>query len=412
MPTIGCSSTLPANPPRDIDQCSRTIGAKIDKQRFSVPALREILDQRAREADSSLYEKLDNNRVRCFSCGHCCPIPEGQPGVCKVRFNRGGRLYVPWGYTAGMQCDPIEKKPFFHAHPGALAYSFGMLGCDLHCGYCQNWVTSQALRDPNAISPPLEVSPEDIVRDALDQGAKVVVSTYNEPLITSEWAVAVFKEAKAAGLLTGFVSNGNATPQVLEFLRPWIDLYKVDLKSFDDRHYHELGGRIGPILESIRRIHEIGFWLEIVTLLIPGFNDSEKELRQLTEFLAGISVDIPWHVTAFHADYKMNNQRDTTPGDLLRAAQIGRAAGLRYIYAGNLPGMVSSLEDTCCPQCGETLISRYGYFIQDYRLTPEGACPRCSTRIPGRWAAQFDGQLTDRPFLPRKHPGLFTITSR
>jgi pyruvate formate lyase activating enzyme len=376
-------------------------------------ALREILDQKVHEADPSLYEKLDNNRVRCFSCGHCCPIPEGQPGVCKVRFNRGGTLYVPWGYTAGMQCDPIEKKPFFHAHPGALAYSFGMLGCDLHCGYCQNWVTSQALRDPNAISPPLEVSPENLVRDALDQGAKVLVSTYNEPLITSEWAVAVFKEAKAAGLLTGFVSNGNATPQVLEFLRPWIDLYKVDLKSFSDRHYHELGGRIGPILDSIRRIHEIGFWLEIVTLLIPDFNDSDDELRQLAEFLAGVSVDIPWHVTAFHTDYKMqgDDQRDTTPDDLLRAAEIGRQAGLRYIYAGNLPGMVGEQEDTHCPHCGETLIRRYGYFIQDYRLTSTGRCPRCSTQIPGRWSSEFAGQLASHPFLPRKRSRLFTITS-
>jgi pyruvate formate lyase activating enzyme len=378
-----------------------------------VPTLRDILNERVREADPSLYEKLENNRVRCFSCGHCCPIPEGQPGVCKVRFNRGGTLYVPWGYTAGMQCDPIEKKPFFHAYPGALAYSFGMLGCDLHCGYCQNWVTSQALRDPNAISPPLETSPEDLVRDALGQGAKVLVSTYNEPLITSEWAVAVFKEAKAAGLLTGFVSNGNATPQVLEFLRPWVDLYKVDLKSFSDRHYHELGGRIGPILESIRRIHEIGFWLEIVTLLIPNFNDSDDELRQLTEFLANISVDIPWHVTAFHTDYKMQgeDERDTTPEDLLRAAAIGREAGLRFIYAGNLPGMVGELEDTRCPQCGETLVSRYGYFIKDYHLTPDGCCPRCSRHVPGRWAAEFDGQIASRPFLPRKRSRLFTISS-
>jgi pyruvate formate lyase activating enzyme len=337
-----------------------------------VPTLRDILDQRVREADPSLYEKLGNQRLRCFSCGHCCPIPEGQPGVCKVRFNRGGTLYVPWGYTAGMQCDPIEKKPFFHAHPGALAYSFGMLGCDLHCGYCQNWVTSQALRDPNAVSPPLEASPEALVRDALDQGAKVLVSTYNEPLITSEWAVAVFKEAKPAGLLTGFVSNGNGTPQVLAYLRPWLDLYKVDLKSFDDRHYHELGGRIGPILDSIRCIHQMGLWLEIVTLLIPGFNDSPDELRRLTDFLVGISPDIPWHVTAFHTDYKMqgDGQRDTTPEDLLRAAEIGQASGLRYIYAGNLPGMVGHWEDTRCPQCRETLIRRYGYHIEEYRLTP------------------------------------------
>jgi pyruvate formate lyase activating enzyme len=311
-----------------------------------------------------------------------------------------------------MQCDPIEKKPFFHAHPGALAYSFGMLGCDLHCAYCQNWVTSQALRDPSAVSPPVEASPALMVRDALNQGAEVVVSTYNEPLITSEWAVAVFKEAKAAGLLTGFVSNGNATPQVLEYLRPWIDLYKVDLKSFDDRHYHELGGRIGPILDSIRRIHQMGLWLEIVTLLIPGFNDSADELRCLTEFVAGISPDIPWHVTAFHADYKMTDQRDTEPEDLLRAAEFGVQAGLRYIYVGNLPGMIGRWEDTRCPQCRETLISRYGYLIQDYRLTPEGRCPRCACQIPGRWAAQFDGQITDRPFRPHKPSRLFTITGR
>jgi pyruvate formate lyase activating enzyme len=383
-------------------------------QEVSLPTLRDILDQRVREADPVLYEKLENNRVRCFSCGHCCPIPEGQPGVCKVRFNRGGTLYAPWGYTAGMQCDPIEKKPFFHAYPGALAYSFGMLGCDLHCGYCQNWVTSQALRDPNAVSAPLAVSPEALVRDALEQGAKVLVSTYNEPLITSEWAVAVFKEARAAGLVTGFVSNGNGTPQVLEYLRPHLDLYKVDLKSFDDRHYHELGGRIGPILDSIRRIHASGLWLEIVTLLIPGFNDSPDELRRLAEFVAGVSPDIPWHVTAFHTDYKMqgDGQRNTTAEDLMRAVEIGQQAGLRYIYAGNLPGKVGSTEDTRCPQCSQTLIRRYGYLIEDYRLTPDGRCPRCSCQIPGRWAPEFDGQITSRPFLPQKRSRLFTITGR
>ncbi len=374
--------------------------------------LRDTLDQRVREADRSLVENLGNNRVRCFSCGHCCPIPEGQPGVCKVRYNRGGKLYAPWGYTAGMQCDPIEKKPFFHAHPGALAYSFGMLGCDLHCGYCQNWVTSQALRDPQAVSLPIEISPQALVRDAIDQGAKVVVSTYNEPLITSEWAVAVFKEAKTAALLTGFVSNGNGTPQVLEYIRPWIDLYKIDLKSFDDRHYRELGGRIGPILDTIRRVHSMGLWLEIVTLLIPGFNDSADELRRLAEFVAGVSPDIPWHVTAFHADYKMQDERDTTVEDLLRAADIGRNAGLRYVYAGNLPGMVEEWEDTHCPNCKRTLIRRYGYLIADYRLTPEGRCFNCAHQIPGRWAAEFDGQITDRPFVPHKRSRLFTISSR
>jgi len=313
-------------------------------------------------------------------------------------------LYVPWGYVGGVQCDPIEKKPFFHAYPGALAYSFGMLGCDLHCSYCQNWVTSQALRDPAAVSPPLHATPEALVKDAVRLGARVLVSTYNEPLITSEWAVAVFKEAKGAGLVTGFVSNGNGTPQVIEYLRPWVDLYKVDLKSFDDRHYRQLGGRIEPILHTIRQLHALGFWLEIVTLIIPGFNSSDDELRRLAEFLSGVSPDIPWHVTAFHQDYKMTDPESTSPGILRQAAEIGKRAGLRYVYAGNVPGEVGDLESTYCPECGELLIGRYGYRIAEYRLTAHGACPRCGTRVPGRWASRYDGQITAYPFLPRSRP--------
>jgi len=364
-----------------------------------MPALREILDQNVREG--ILYEKLDRNRVRCYACGHCCPIPDGQPGVCKVRFNRGGTLYVPWGYVGGVQCDPIEKKPFFHAYPGALAYSFGMLGCDLHCSYCQNWVTSQALRDPEAVSPPLQASPQALVKDALRQGAKALVSTYNEPLITAEWAVEIFKEARAAGLKTGFVSNGNGTPQVLEYLRPWIDLYKVDLKSFDDRHYRQLGGRIQPILDSIGMLYQMGFWLEIVTLTIPGFNDSDDELTRMAEFLSGISPLIPWHVTAFHKDYKMTDPSNTSVETLHRAADIGKKAGLKYIYAGNLPGQVGELENTRCHNCDTTVIERYGYLILGYHLTREAACPKCGTSIPGRWAPEFQGQITAHPFLPR-----------
>ena len=360
--------------------------------------LAEVLARETRTGD--LYETLSDGRLRCFACGHCCPLPDGAIGVCKVRYNEGGRLLVPWGYVGGVQCDPIEKKPFFHAHPGALAYSFGMLGCDLHCGYCQNWVTSQALRDPAAVAPPLRANPDDLVGDALRQQARVIVSTYNEPLITSEWAVAVFKEAKAAGLTTGFVSNGNGTPQVLEYLRPWVDLYKVDLKSFDDRHYRELGGRIGPILETIRRLHAMEFWVEIVTLLIPGFNDSRDELLRLTEFVASVSPDIPWHVTAFHGDYKMTDPENTTAEMLLTAADIGRANGLRYVYAGNLPGSVGDLEDTRCATCHELLIARYGYHVRDYRITADGRCPACATPIPGRWSARFDGQIASRPFIP------------
>lgn len=277
-----------------------------------------------------------------------------------------------------------------------------MLGCDLHCSYCQNWVTSQALRDPNAVSQPLEADPDLLIKGALAQGAKVVVSTYNEPLITAEWAVAVFQKARQAGLLTAFVSNGNGTPQVLEYLHPHIDLYKVDLKGFDDHHYRQLGGRLQPILDTIRSLHKMGIWLEIVTLLIPGFNDSDDELRKLTEFLSGVSPEIPWHVTAFHQDYKMTSPADTRPEDMQRAAAIGRQSGLRYIYAGNLRGRVAGLENTSCYECGELLIQRFGYSIEQYRLTPQGNCPACAAAIPGRWSRKFDGQIAASPFLPRK----------
>jgi pyruvate formate lyase activating enzyme len=365
-----------------------------------MPTLAEILAVRTAEAAPELVEHIDRNRIRCYACGHECPIPEGAVGVCKVRYVRDGVLHVPWGYVGGVQCDPIEKKPFFHAHPGALAYSFGMLGCDLHCSYCQNWVTSQALRDPRAVSAPMEAAPRALVAEATRLGARVVVSTYNEPLITSEWGVAIFKEARAAGLMTGFVSNGNATARVLDFIRPWIDLYKVDLKSFDDKHYRQLGGRLDPILFTIRRLHEMGVWLEIVTLLIPGFNDAPDELRRLTAFLASVSPDIPWHVTAFHKDYRMSDPANTTPEMLVRAAEIGKASGLRYVYAGNIPGGVGDLENTRCHQCAGLLIERYGYLIRSYRVTAAGTCPDCGTALPGRWGGRFEGQIAASPFLP------------
>ncbi|HJT87456.1 MAG TPA: AmmeMemoRadiSam system radical SAM enzyme [Bryobacteraceae bacterium] len=341
------------------------------------------LAEQSREAE--LYRPLDRKRVQCFACGHRCPISPGFAGVCKVRYNREGKLYAPYGYVNTVCLDPIEKKPFFHALPGSRALSFGMLGCDLHCAYCQNWVTSQALRDVRSTVDFRTISPREIVRIARLQGASSVISTYNEPLITAEWAAAVFREAKAAGLTTGFISNGNGTPEVLEYLRPWVDLYKIDLKSFDDRRYHELGGRIGPILDSIRRVYELGYWMEIVTLVIPGFNDSDGELRSMAEFLAGISRDIPWHVTAFHKDYKMTGPDDTPAATLLRAAQIGSAAGLRYVYAGNLPGDTGHWENTFCSRCGTTVIERYGFRVLRNRVTAEGDCPDCAAPLPGVW---------------------------
>ncbi len=357
--------------------------------------LGEMLNQRTREGE--LFEKIDEERIRCLACGHLCPIPAGAKGVCKVRYNLDGRLMVPFGYVAGAACDPIEKKPFFHVRPGAAAFSFGMLGCDLHCSYCQNWLTSQALRDPGAGSAVLDVKPDQLVRKAVAQGAEVVVSTYNEPLITSEWAVAIFREAKEAGLMTGFVSNGNGTPQVLEFLQPWLDIFKVDLKSFDDRKYRKLGGRLQPVLETIRWLFAAGLWVEIVSLMVPGFNDSEEELAAMATFIAGVSADIPWHVTAFHPDYRMTDTDYTAAGDLARAAAIGHETGLNYVYAGNIPGALGKLENTNCPKCGRLLIERRGFRVISYALTPDGRCPSCAAPIPGRWAQSYRGQKVDRP---------------
>jgi pyruvate formate lyase activating enzyme len=323
--------------------------------------------------------------VRCRACGHECFIPKGRVGVCKVRFNEEGRLRVPWGYVAALQCDPIEKKPFFHALPGALALSFGMLGCDYHCGYCQNWITSQTLRDPSALAPPRPVSPEELVDEAVRRHAPVVASTYNEPLITSEWAAAIFSQARARGLVTAYISNGNGTEEVLDFIRPHLSLTKIDLKSFQDRTYRSLGGTLQAVLRTIESVHRRGLWLEVVTLLVPGLNDSEAEMRGMAGFLADVSRDIPWHVTAFHPDYKMSDRGRTTATTLLKAAAIGKDAGLRFVYAGNLPGRVGGLEDTRCPECALTLIARRGFLILEDRLGEAGVCPRCDAPVPGVW---------------------------
>jgi pyruvate formate lyase activating enzyme len=335
--------------------------------------------------EGELYERLNDGKLRCFACGHRCVIADGLDGICRVRFNRGGKLLVPHGYVGGAQLDPVEKKPFFHVLPGSLAMSFGMLGCDFHCGYCQNWVTSQALRDPNAIAPPQQLTAADFVAISVARGARIVTSTYNEPLITSEWAVEIFKAARLAGLKTSYVSNGNGTPEVLEYIKPWVDLYKVDLKSFQDRNYRKLGGLLKNVLDTIERLYKMEFWLEIVTLVIPGFNDSSEELRDMARFLANISPDIPWHVTAFHQDYKMTDPDNTSVSTLLRAAEIGKAEGLNFVYAGNLPTHVGNWENTYCPGCKSLLIERAGYRIRRNRVTTDGNCPECSRVIPGVW---------------------------
>jgi pyruvate formate lyase activating enzyme len=344
--------------------------------------LAEVLDRHT--VAGSLFRR-EGERLRCLACGHRCLIAEGRRGICKVRFHQKGELRVPSGYLAGLQCDPVEKKPFYHLYPGSDALTFGMLGCDFHCSYCQNWVTSQALRDDAAHAQFTLVTPRQLVEAARHQQARLVVSSYNEPLITAEWAVSVFQEACSAGLACAFVSNGNATPEVLDFLKPWIIGYKIDLKGFDEARYRRLGGTLHHVTEAIRMVYERGIWIEIVTLLIPGFNDDPQELRAAARFLASVSRSIPWHITAFHPDYKYTDATNTTETQLIRAAEIATEEGMRFVYAGNAPGRVGDWENTYCPDCHHKLIDRFGFLVREYSITAGGKCPKCQSQIPGLW---------------------------
>jgi pyruvate formate lyase activating enzyme len=340
----------------------------------------------ARTMEGTLGQSLPHGAVRCVACGHRCLIRDGRRGICRVRFNQGGRLWAPRGYVAALQCDPVEKKPFFHALPGADALTFGMLGCDFHCGYCQNWVTSQALRDDHASTEAVDVTGEALVALAEQQDARLVVSSYNEPLITAEWAVEVFELARSHGFLTGFVSNGNATPEALDFIRPVTDCYKIDLKTMNDRRYRQLGGVLAHVLDAIGLVHERGIWLEVLTLVVPGFSDDPAELRAAARYVAGIDRNIPWHVTAFHEDYRFWGMGNTTAEVLLRACEIGSEEGLNFVYAGNLPGRVGRWEHTWCPACHGLLIQRLGYRILRNRVAVGGRCPDCGAPIPGIFA--------------------------
>lgn len=350
--------------------------------------LSALLDQMTTPAELVMPEP--NGAARCTACAHRCLVRPGRRGICQVRYHDGKGLRAPWGYVSGLNADPVEKKPFYHLMPGATALTFGMLGCDFHCTYCQNWLTSQALRDPAADEAAYyvrRISPEQVVAVARRAGAEVIASSYNEPLITSEWAVSIFRLAVQEGIRCVYVSNGNATPEALEYLRPYLSGMKIDLKSMQEKNYRRLGGVLKHVLDTIKRVREMGLWLEVVTLVVPGFNDSKEELWEMARFLFTVSPDIPWHVTAFHSDYHMQDTPNTPAKTLIQAAEIGREAGLRYVYAGNLPGRVDEYETTFCPNCAAPLVERRGYSIQAMRIKDGGKCPTCGAAVAGIWAS-------------------------
>jgi pyruvate formate lyase activating enzyme len=328
--------------------------------------------------EAMLYAKLEKQIVRCSLCAHRCTIKPGRRGICGVRENQEGTLYtLVYADAIAVHVDPIEKKPLYNFLPGTRSFSIATVGCNFHCRFCQNADISQSPREGVALAGE-ELLPEQVVRAAKRYACDSIAYTYTEPTIFFEYAYDTAKLAHEEGIKNVFVTNGYMTVEALEKIEPYLDAANVDLKSFDDGFYRRVcGARLQPVLETIEAMHQRGVWVEVTTLLIPGVNDSDHELEQIAQFLAGIDLDIPWHVSRFTPRYKMLDKTQT-PGDTMhRAAEIGREAGLRYVYVGNVPGNMH--ENTFCPSCGAVAIGRIGYHTT---LNLEGnRCASCGHEL-------------------------------
>jgi pyruvate formate lyase activating enzyme len=333
--------------------------------------------------EALLYEKMAGEKVRCRLCHHRCVITGGGRGICGVRENRAGTLMsLVYGRIIAGHCDPIEKKPLFHFLPGTRSYSIATVGCNFRCAFCQNADISQMPADHNRIVGE-ETGPEAIVDLTLRHGAHSISYTYTEPIIYVETALDTARAAVANGLKNVFVSNGYMSRECLEEIRPYLHAANVDLKAFNDRFYRDqCGARLGPVLETIGLMREMGIWLEVTTLLIPGLNDSEEELEALARFLAGIDPGIPWHISRFHPTYRLMDRPVTPVRAIQKARDIGYGAGLQYVYTGNIPG--DDGERTFCHACQAPLIDRVGFQVGRNRLT-DGRCPVCGETVPGIW---------------------------
>ncbi len=331
-----------------------------------------------------LAAPADDGAVRCATCAHRCLVREGRRGICGVRVNRAGTLWCEaYGGVAAIGIDPIEKKPLFHVDPGSLAYSIATPGCPFHCTFCQNWELAMAPRLGLELEQRV-MPPSGVVTEALRAGATSIAYTYVEPTVFLEYALDTGRLAREAGLRNLFITDGYATPEAVGLLAGVLDAANVDLKSFDDAFYRRLcGARLAHVLEAIEAYHAAGTWLELTTLVIPGHNDSDEELRALTGWIMErLGPDTPWHVSRFHPAYRMSDVPPTPLGTLLRAAEIGREAGLRHVYVGNAPEL--GREDTHCPACGLVVVERRGYRARS-RLEPGGRCPACGQAIEGLW---------------------------
>ena len=334
--------------------------------------------------EASLYEKLSGNKVRCYLCNHRCVISEDSKGMCGVRQNREGTLIsLVYDRVIARHIDPIEKKPLFHFLPGSGSYSIATAGCNFKCSFCQNSDISQMPNDLGQIfGEPL--SPEEIVQEASSGNAATIAYTYTEPTVYYELASETARIASSKGIRNVFVSNGYMSEECLDDISGYLHAANIDLKSFSDDFYkNQCGARLEPVLNTIKKMVEMGVWLEITTLLIPGLNDSEPELEKIAEFIFQQSPEIPWHISRFHPTYKLNNIPSTPAEKIQRAKEIGYSAGLKYVYTGNLPG--NDGEKTCCHNCGQLLIDRYGFHVRGNYLK-KGRCFMCRTHIPGVWS--------------------------
>ncbi|RLC77841.1 MAG: AmmeMemoRadiSam system radical SAM enzyme [Chloroflexi bacterium] len=332
--------------------------------------------------EARLYEKLGNGKVQCFLCSHRCRIDEGKRGICGVRENQGGTLYtLVYGKAISQAVDPVEKKPLFHFYPGTSAFSIATVGCNFRCDFCQNWEISQMPRNEGRIAGGY-VSPEAIVKAAKRYGSRSIAYTYTEPTIFYEYTYDIAVLAHKEGIANVYVTNGYMTPEMLEEFQPYLDAANVDLKAGKDEFYRKYcGARLQPVLESLKKMKEMGIWVEVTTLVIPGLNDSDDELRFIADFISQeLGPETPWHVSRFHPHYKMYDRPPTPVSTLHRAREIGLKAGLRYVYEGNVPG--SEGENTYCYNCGKLLIRRFGFEILEYRVK-EGKCYNCGAPIDG-----------------------------
>jgi len=333
------------------------------------------------QKEAMLYEALENGRVQCNLCAHRCRISPGKHGVCGVRGNDAGVLHTfVYGKAIAANVDPIEKKPLYHFLPGSYSYSIATAGCNFRCGFCQNWNISQ-LSAKNGDIPGKYLAPDHAVDRAVKSECRSIAYTYTEPTVFFEYAFDTAVLAKQSGLYNVFVTNGFMTREAIDTIKPYLDAANIDLKSFRDEYYKKYcKGRLTAVTESIAYMRQLGIWVEVTTLIIPGENDSDEEMEDIASFIVQVDRDIPWHISRFHPDYRFTGHSATPLATMQRARETGMRCGLRYIYLGN----VYADSDTRCPGCGATLIQRSGFSTSDVKITG-GRCPSCGTAIAGIW---------------------------